>query len=397
MEIDYINGPKTDRIFGVSKYQMEIVKRLDINLNMIEYDSLTHFFGNKYRDDPKSLKSHSDGKSSKDTTGPANFSFNSLMDMGIKTLKTIDKYRYIQIVKNKVKEGNIKHITSQELAFLLNSVKLEKCIVTCYDLIPWVYNNEISGIWKENMKGLKKADIIITISKFSREEIVKYLNYPEDRIEIVYPAVDHAVYYEKRDKSILRKYNIKNTDKIVLYVGSETPRQNVEVLIEAFSTLKNKIPNIKLIKVGESQSYGARRKILTLIRDLDLEDDVIFPGYVPEEELPLWYNAADVLVYPCDYAGFGLPPLEAMACGTPVITSNTSSLPEVVGEAGIMIDPKDSELMADKMQEILKNETLWNEMKNKGLKRSKMFQWDDAADKTCQIYESIMLQNFNRV
>ncbi len=397
MEIDYINGPKTDRIFGVSKYQMEIVKRLDINLNMIEYDSLTHFFGNKYRDDPKSLKSHSDGKSSKDTTGTVNLSFNSLMDMGIKTLKTIDKYRYIQIVKNKVKEGNIKHITSQELAFLLNSVKLEKCIVTCYDLIPWVYNNEISGIWKENMKGLKKADIIITISKFSRDEIVKYLNYPEDRIEIVYPAVDHAVYYEKRDKSILRKYNIKNTDKIVLYVGSETPRQNVEVLIEAFSTLKNKIPNIKLIKVGESQSYGARRKILTLIRDLDLEDDVIFPGYVPEEELPLWYNAADVLVYPCDYAGFGLPPLEAMACGTPVITSNTSSLPEVVGEAGIMIDPKDSELMADKMHEILKNKTLWNEMKNRGLKRSKMFQWDDAADKTYQIYESIMLQNFNRV
>jgi glycosyltransferase involved in cell wall biosynthesis len=393
MEIDYINGPKTDRIFGVSKYQMEIVKRLDINLNTIEYDSLTHYFGNKYRDDPKSIKSHSDGKSSKETNGSANLSFNSLMDMGIKTLKTIDKYRYVQIVKNKVKEGNIKHITSQELAFLLNSVKLEKCIVTCYDLIPWVYNNEISGIWKENMKGLKKADIIITISKFSRDEIVKYLNYPEDRIEIIYPAVDHAVYYEKRDKSILRKYNIKNTDKIVLYVGSETPRQNVEVLLEAFSTLKNKIPNIKLIKVGESQSYGARRKILTLIKDLDLQDDVIFPGYVPEEELPLWYNAADVLVYPCDYAGFGLPPLEAMACGTPVITSNTSSLPEVVGEAGIMIDPKDSELMADKMYEILKNETLWNEMKNKGLKRSKIFQWDDAADKTCQIYESIMFND----
>jgi glycosyltransferase involved in cell wall biosynthesis len=393
MEIDYINGPKTDRIFGVSKYQMEIVKRLDINLNTIEYDSLTHYFGNKYRDDPKSIKSHSDGKSSKETNGSANLSFNSLMDMGIKTLKTIDKYRYVQIVKNKVKEGNIKHITSQELAFLLNSVKLEKCIITCYDLIPWVYNNEISGIWKENMKGLKKADIIITISKFSRDEIVKYLNYPEDRIEIVYPAVDHAVYYEKRDKSILRKYNIKNTDKIVLYVGSETPRQNVEVLIEAFSTLKNKIPNIKLIKVGESQSYGARKKILTLIKDLDLQDDVIFPGYVPEEELPLWYNAADVLVYPCDYAGFGLPPLEAMACGTPVITSNTSSLPEVVGEAGIMIDPKDSELMADKMHEILENETLWNEMKNKGLKRSKIFQWDDAADKTCQIYESIMFND----
>jgi glycosyltransferase involved in cell wall biosynthesis len=389
MEIDYINGPKTDKIFGMSKYQMEIVKRLDIELNMVEYNSLTHYFEKKYSNDPKSLKNHSDTINSPNHNDTLARSLNTIMDMGIKTLKTIDKYRYIQIVKNNVKQDNIKHITSQELAFLLNSVKLKNNIVTCYDLIPWVYNNERSWIWKENMKGLKKADNIITISEFSKDEIVKYLKYPEDRIEIVYPGVDHSVYYKKRDREILRKHNIQDNEKIVLYVGSETPRQNVPVLLEAFSMLKKIIPNIKLIKIGESQSYGARRKILNLIMKLDLVEDIIFPGYVQEEELPLWYNASDILVYPCDYAGFGLPPLEAMACGTPVITSNTSSLPEVVGNGGIMVDPHDVEAMALHMHNVLTQDDLNKKLVEHGLKRSKLFTWDKAAKETQKIYANL--------
>jgi glycosyltransferase involved in cell wall biosynthesis len=388
MEIDYINGPKTDKIFGVSKYQMELYKRLDVKLNMVEYDSLTHFFEKKYSDDSKFVNDSSNTiNSSPIQDRSLTRTLNFIIDIGKKTLKTIDKYRYIQIVKNKVKEGNIKHITSQEFAFLLNSVKLENSIVTCFDLIPWVYDMERSLIWKENMKGLKQAEIIITISKFSKDEIVKYLNYPEERIRIIYPAVDHDVYYEKRDKGILSKLNISNDEKVVLYVGSETPRQNVPVLIEAFSKLKKKIPCIKLVKIGESQSYGARKKILTLIKDLDLQEDVIFAGYVPEEDMPRWYNASDILVYPCDYAGFGLPPLEAMACGTPVITSNTSSLPEVVGDAGIMIDPQDVELMADKMYEVLTNNGLRNDIIEKGIKQAKHFTWARSAEETYQVYE----------
>ena len=94
-----------------------------------------------------------------------------------------------------------------------------------------------------------------------------------------------------------------------------------------------------MLKIGNSQSFGARKQLLNYITDMGLQKDVIFIGYVPEEELPKWYNASDFLVYPCLYAGFGLPPLEAMACGTPVISSNTSSLPEVIGDAGIMVDP----------------------------------------------------------
>ncbi len=149
MEIDYINGPKTDKIFGMSKYQMEIHKRLDVNLNVIEYNSLTHFFEKKYSDDSKSRTDSPDSINIPFLSRSLNY----IMDIGKITLKTIDKYRYIPIVKNKVKEGNIKHITSQELAFLLNSVNFENVIVTCYDLIPVVYDRERSFIWKENMNG----------------------------------------------------------------------------------------------------------------------------------------------------------------------------------------------------------------------------------------------------
>jgi glycosyltransferase involved in cell wall biosynthesis len=157
-------------------------------------------------------------------------------------------------------------------------------------------------------------------------------------------------------------------------------------LIKAFAQLKKKIPGIKMVKIGESQGYRGRENILKLINDLHLQEDVIFVGYVPEEDMPKWYNAADILVYPCAYAGFGLPPLEAMACGTPVITSNTTSLPEVVGDAGIMINPQDIELMADEMYDVLTNDTLKDNMTNKGLKRAKLFNWDKAAHKTLNIY-----------
>ena len=150
------------------------------------------------------------------------------------------------------------------------------------------------------------------------------------------------------------------------------------------------MPNVKLLKIGDSQSYGAREKNLKLVSDLNLENDVIFSGYVSENDIPKCYNATDLLVYPCSYAGFGLPPLEAMACGTPVLTSDTSSLPEVVGDAGIMIDPHDVDLMADKIYEVLNNDTLKEKLVKKGIERAKLFNWDKSAEETLQIYSDMM-------
>ncbi len=389
MEIDYINGPRTDKIFGMSKYQMEIFKRIEgVEWNIIKYNSMTQLIEKKYKDNLKSNPdiSHDDLNSLSQTkTKTPNF----FVDMGKKTLKAIDKHRYIRTVKNKVKDGNVKHITSQEFAYIQNSLEMDKTIVTCHDLIPWVYEKDRSALWKDNIYGLKKANAIITVSEFSKNEIIKHLNYPAENIHIVKDAVDHSIYYENRDKQILNNLDILNHQKVVLYVGSETPRQNVPVLIKAFARLKKKFPDIKLVKIGESQSYGARENILNLINDLHLQKDVIFVGYVTEEDMPRWYNAADILVYPCEYAGFGLPPLEAMACGTPVITANTTSLPEVVGDAGIMIDPQDHDLMANKMYEILTNNGLREDLVKKGIEKANLFSWGKSAKETFKIYNNL--------
>jgi glycosyltransferase involved in cell wall biosynthesis len=154
--------------------------------------------------------------------------------------------------------------------------------------------------------------------------------------------------------------------------------------------LKKNLPEAKLLKIGNPHVYGARANILKLIKKLKLQNDVYFVDYVEEKELPKWYNAVDLLVYPCFYAGFGLPPLEAMACGTPVITSNTTSLPEVVGMAGIMVDPYDVDLMADKMYETLTNQVLKDYVVKKGLKRAKTFSWDKSARETRKLYDDII-------
>ena len=388
MEIDYITGPKTDKVFGMAKYQNEIFKRVTgVTFNIIEYTSLTHTTELKY-------KSLFPPKPENSSNSPQNDSFkynllNNIINTGMSISNKIDKRRYSNLVKSKVKNGNVKHIVYQNLAYLLNLVDLEKTIVTCHDLIPWVYEKDRSPFWKANINGLKKADRIITVSSFSKNEIINHLKYPADRIHVIPNAVDHSIYYKNPDKTILNRLNIARDDPLILYVGSEEPRQNVDKLIKAFAKLKNKIPNAKIIKIGDSNLLGTREKLFKLINELNLQKDVIFAGSVPEKELPQWYNAADLLVYPCDYAGFGLPPLEAMACGTPVITSNTTSLPEVVGDAGIMIDPADINKLSQEIYSVLTDKDLQKDMSKKGLKRASMFNWDKSASKTLEIYEKM--------
>ncbi len=392
MEIDYINGIRSTKMFGRSKYQREIVKRIsEAELNIIEYDPTATIIKKmlKMDDDLNSKDNTPISKGSSTTKAEPGKITSLLLNTAASTMDRLDRYRYKHEIMREINEGNIKHITSQELAYALKSLKNYKTVLTCYDLIPWVYDNDRSVLWQENMKWMPTADRIITISEFSRDEIIKNLNFPIERIDIVYPAVDHDIYRPINGKEILKQFNISYKDKVVLYVGSETPRQNVQVLIRAFLGLKKMIPNIKLVKIGESQSTQGRDDILKLIHKHDLKDHVIFTGYVPEEDMPQWYNAADLLVYPCDYAGFGLPPLEAMACGTPVITSNTSSLPEVVGTAGIMIDPHDDELMADKMYQVLNSDNLSNKMTKKGLEMAELFNWEKSAQKTLEVYRSM--------
>lgn len=232
---------------------------------------------------------------------------------------------------------------------------------------------------------------IITISEYIKQELINYLKISESRITVIYEGVNHEKYKRlSKNDEIMKKYSIPEDRRMILCVGSEHPRKNFPTLIKAFHKLKKKYGDVKLVKVGSPQWKGARGELLKLIKELNLQNVIIFTGYVSEEDLPGIYNVADLFVFPSFYEGFGLPPLEAMACGCPVITSNTSSIPEVVGDAGIMVDPYDVDGLADAMYEVLTNESLREDMIKRGLKRAKMFSWEKCARETLKVYLSLM-------
>lgn len=357
MEIDYINGMATEEIFGCARYQSEIHRKLpSVRLNRIEYHRLKIPFTNR----------------------------------GIPYQSNINRDAiYPFLIRRYVKEGNIKHITCQELAYILELFKFDRTIVTCYDLIPYIYMGSRSFNWRRNIDGIRKADTIITISEFSKKEIVKYVGCNENRVRVINPGINHNQFYVNRDKSILKKYNIPHDKKIILYVGSEQPRQNLPSLFKAFAQLKGLLPQVRLIKVGNPQWQGARKELLSLVKELDLENDVVFTGHLLDEELPLWYNCADLLVYPCLYTGWSLPCIEAMACGTPVITSNISVLPEVVGDGAALVDSSNTDELAGIMYAVLTNDALKENLVNKGLQRASMLSWDKAAKETLRVYEEL--------
>lgn len=351
LEINYIVTKLEKEMTGRLRYEGEIRKRLrNVKLNMIEYIP------------------------SKDN---------------IIITKAVKKFLWFPYqIKRRVNKDNITHLTFEDLAFLLNFINLKKTIVTCHDLAPLVFR-PYSPFLKLVIRGLKRADRIITVSNYSKNDIIKYFGYPENKIDVITDAIDHSHYYPERNKEILKRYNISENERVILYVGSERKRQNLPFLIKSFYELKKRFPKVKLVKVGIPQQSGAREDLLNLIKNLGLEKEIIFTGFVEEKELPKWYNAADLFVYPCLYAGFGLPPLEAMACGTPVITSNLTALPEVVGTAGIMINPYDKNQMADAMYKVLTNKDLRQDLVKKGLEKAKMFSWEKSAKETLKVYRRL--------
>jgi glycosyltransferase involved in cell wall biosynthesis len=162
----------------------------------------------------------------------------------------------------------------------------------------------------------------------------------------------------------------------------------VQALLRAYATIKREISHT-LVIVGP-KIYGGKTELSKLIKNLNLEDDVIFTGYVADEDLPAFYNGASIFVFPSLYEGFGLPPLEAMACGTPVITSNRASLPEAVGDAGIMVDPDDIEGLAKAMVKLTTDEELRQTMIKRGLERVKLFSPEKAAAATIEVYREVL-------
>ncbi|WP_322495761.1 glycosyltransferase family 1 protein [Chloroflexus sp.] len=230
----------------------------------------------------------------------------------------------------------------------------------------------------------RRASRILAVSEHTKREVVGLLGIPPERVIVTPNAARN--HFRPPAPAAIEQLRASHglPERFVLYVGTLEPRKNLTTLLEAFALVSQSVPDAPLL-IGGGKGW-MYEPIFARLEQLNLRDRVKFAGYLPEEELPLWYAAATVFVFPSIYEGFGMPPLEAMACGTPVITSNTSSLPEVVGDAGLMVAPTDTIGLAEAIRRVLVDADLRAELRQRGLARARRFSWADTAAKTLAAY-----------
>src|SRR5437867_7129625 len=272
-------------------------------------------------------------------------------------------------------------------------------VVTVHDVLEHMYRaRDHSGLRRSlhfhlTRRVLNGAARIFAVSKFTKSEIAKLFGIPAARIEVVYNAIDERFlrgHTNDSDRQFLAERYLV-TYPFILYAGRISPHKNVVRIIEAFSALKaeldkeGKYPDLKLIIIGDelSKHPDLRR---TVIRG-GVQNDVRFLGFVPIEVLRIFYDAAKVFIFPSLYEGFGLPPLEAMAHGTPVVTSNTSSLPEVVGNAAVLVNPENVFDIMRALHRVLLDQSLREKLKLRGYEQVTKFSWDAAARQILAVYE----------
>jgi glycosyltransferase involved in cell wall biosynthesis len=274
-------------------------------------------------------------------------------------------------------------------------------ILTVHDLLEHMYGSRDASSLRRSLhfyltrRVLRKAARVIAVSQFTKNEIEKLLAVPDARIEVVYNAIDerflhgHATAADR--ELIAQRYQVNHP--FILYAGAIRPHKNVVRIIEAFSSLKSELqkeqqfPDLKLIIIGDDLSSHPRLR-RTVVRS-GVQNDVRFLGFVPIEVLRIFYDVAKIFVFPSLYEGFGLPPLEAMAHGTPVVASNTSSLPEVVGNAALLVNPENVFEIRRGLQRALLDPVLRERMKQRGYEQAQRFSWTSSVSRILEIYREV--------
>ncbi len=237
---------------------------------------------------------------------------------------------------------------------------------------------------------LGRADAVICVSEHTRQDALRY--YPRldpAKLHVIGEGVEprfRPVSDPAQLAPIRSKYALP--ERFILYVGTIEPRKNLPVLLEAYAALRRRLPEVGLVIAGgKGWLYES---FFEALKRLELEPHVRLTGYVPEADLPGLLACATVFAYPSEFEGFGLPPLEAMACGVPVACSNASSLPEVVGEAGLLLPPGDPRAWETALHDLLNSPGQRSELRERGLARARQFTWRKAAEQTLEIYRSLM-------
>ncbi|MFZ5366037.1 MAG: glycosyltransferase family 4 protein [Patescibacteria group bacterium] len=313
----------------------------------------------------------------------------------------IDAFNFkTQNSKLKTQNYDLIHYPHFDLFFLtLPWRKPIKTIVTIHDVIPLVFPKHYPSGIRGKIKfliqksSLKSASAVITDSQNSKRDIVEYLGFPEEKIYVVSLAPS-GVFKPEKSTSLLHRIKVKYKlpEEFILYVGDVNWNKNIPGLLRAFYKLKTPSQKLKLVFVGKAfldESLPEVCEILQLIKVLKLEDRVIRLGWIPEEDLVKIYNLAQVYCQPSFYEGFGLPVLEAMACGCPVVASKTSSLPEICGEGALMVNPNKTEKMVEALERAIVNTKARDALIRKGFEQVKKFSWEKTAKETMDVYKKV--------
>ncbi len=265
-------------------------------------------------------------------------------------------------------------------------------VVTIHDCIhlmfPQYLPNKFAHAYARTFMTMaaRRSARVLTVSEASKRDILHFFRIPSSKVEVVYNAIDDRFDREPEVDDVVRvRERYQLNDPFLLYAGNIKPHKNVDRVIEAFARLKKRgFERLRLLIIGDEISKNPQLR--RAVHRHQLHHDVRFLGFVPDATLAVLYRLADVFVFPSLYEGFGLPPLEAMASGTPVVTSNVSSLPEVVGDAALLVDPRDAEAIAGAVQRILVDADLRRTLTQKGLARAHEFSWERSVRRIRDIY-----------
>lgn len=271
-------------------------------------------------------------------------------------------------------------------------------VVTVHDLSFYHYPEMFPPFRRAYLQTLTRRTVrhaahVIVDAASTRSDVVRILDVPESKVTVIPLGVD-AMLHPIEDRQLVQSFRERRglPERMILYLGTLEPRKNLITLLEAYDLLRREraldwIGGHRLVIAGGKGWYY--QEITARVEQLHLQDKVLFPGYISQEELALWINAADLFVYPSVYEGFGLPPLEAMACGTPTLVSDGTSLPEVVGNAALKVDPLDTEALARAIVRALTDEALRRALARAGPERARQFSWQQTALDTLTVYEAV--------
>lgn len=283
-------------------------------------------------------------------------------------------------------------------AFVVPLLSVCPTVVTIHDL-SFIHFPEAFRPWKRlylsrfTAWSVRKAQRVIAVSESTRQDVISCFGLPAGQVEVVHNGVDGR--FRPLPEADVESFRLRRglPGRFILFIGTLEPRKNLETLLRAFALLLAKYRNspgdLPRLIIGGAKGWYYERVFAT-VEELELTRYVIFPGYITQEELPWWYGAATLFVYPSYYEGFGLPVLEAMRCGTPVITSNASALAEVAGEAGLLVEPMDAEGLAEAIYRLLQDGTSSAQLRQLGLDRSARFSWERTARETASVYRRVL-------